>query len=685
MKKALLFLPRLIYEACYHVGLALMRLWYYALRKFALKRGRIGQFRPSFTLVAFGLLIAVASGSFHLASLVASGQDWKGLVMGQTDQGLGHLSEVRTALQNQDMNAASQQLALAWQSFEKSRAELNSNNAVLQSLFDLVPQKQDADKLLKGTSLLTQAAQDWTQFYALSQTVSITPQGIINKNGQQQNGESILVQMNRHLQAGQARTQQALLLIADVDPGIIPEDKRPIFVLAKDNLGAIGTAVNTVSEVFNLLATAVSGDKNVLLLFQNHTELRATGGFMGTFGAMKLKDGQINKLHISSIYDLDGQLKENIAPPRPLSRIIPQWYMRDTNWFSDFPQSAKVITRFYEKEGGETPDLIITLTPQVVVNLLKITGPVTLERYNATFTSENFVEVSQYESSINYDRTLNQPKQVLADFFPALLQKISTLSGTQLLPVLTTMQQGLLHKQIMVYSRDAKLQTELEKYNWTGSVKQTDRDFLLVSSSNLGGTKTDAAIGQSLRLGSEIDSSGGLINTLTITRANPLGSQKQFTNTSFIRVYVPEGSELISAQGFTPINVPLSTNPNQKSDPDALAWEQAAVTDNLTGTLIGKESGKTIFGNWVELPGGETKTIVIKYRLPFTLKDLDHHSLLVQKQPGTGEQEFSYDLSFAHHKIAWKNFQPKQLNSSSLQVTNPLDQDYFYGIIFEQP
>lgn len=685
MKKTIFLLPRLIYEICYQVGLTLVRTWYYARRKLQQKWANRGNLRLNFTLSAFLILAILTVSGFHLATLVVSGQTWKGQVLGEADQGLGHLSEAQQLLQKQDLNGANEQLALALRSFERSRADLNSNNIILQSLLDIVPQKQDADQLLEATALFTQAGQDWAQFYALSQTVRITPQGITQRNEGQEQPGSVLTAMNQHLQAGRQKTQQALQLVAAVDPDILPADKRPLFMAAQDNLQVISTAVDSVSEVFNLLYTALSGERNVLLLFQNNTELRATGGFMGTFGAMQLKDGQINSLHISSIYDLDGQLKENIAPPRPVSRIIPQWYLRDTNWFADFPLSAQVITRFYEKEGGETPDLIITATPQLIIDLLKITGPVTLSRYNATFTAENFVELSQFESSVNYDRVLNQPKQVLADFFPALLQKISDLSGPQLLPVLGALQQNLLHKQVLLYSRDATLQGELEKFNWAGVLKSTDRDYLLVSTSNLGGTKTDTAISQTIDLSSELTAEGQLTNTLTITRSNPLAQQEQFKNTSFLRVYVPAGSQLISAQGFTPLVVPLPKVDNQKYDPDVLAWEQAAVNDNLTGTMIGRESGKTIFGNWVELEGGQTRTIVIKYRLPFILKNLDHHSLLLQKQPGTLNQEFTYTLIFDHHRIAWKNFQPRKLESRLLQVANSLDQDYFYGLILERP
>jgi uncharacterized protein DUF4012 len=709
-KNIILFLPRLFYRVCFAVGWVLVAMvqgwhaiflgttgeiagktpapttgWRHTKRRLGNKLKNLRTLRVGFTLLTFSILVVVVVGSFQAAVLIASGQRIKGQVLGAADQGLGHLGEAQTALQNQDANGANEQLALALQSFDQSRMELNSNNVILQGLLNLVPQKQDAERLLRATALLTQAGQEWAQFYQLSQTVKITPQGITATVESPLSSAELLPQMNRHLQTGKAKTDQAVELLSAVDPNIIPADKREAFIQAQGSLTAIRTAVVTVSEVFDIISTLAGGEKNVLLLFENNNELRATGGFLGTYGAMKLKDGQINALHISSIYDLDGQLKENFAPPYPMFQVTPQWHLRDTNWFTDFPQSAGVIARYYEKEGGETPDLTIALTPQVVVDLLRITGPVALPRYNTTFTPENFVELSQVESSINYDRTLNQPKQILADFFPAFLQQLGSLSGPQLMPVMSALQKNLQTKHILIYSREPELQARLEKFNWTGSVRPTDRDYVLISSSNLGGTKTDAYISQSASLQSTIGADGHIINTLSIERSSPLSDQDALRNLSFIRVYVPEGSRLVSAQGFSHIEAPRLELPDQKPDPDAVAWEKASVTDTVSGTLIGKESGKTIFGNWLELRGGETRTITLTYELPFTVRnDVDHYSLLWQKQPGTLNQTYAYSLNFEDYSIAWKTFQPTKLDSHALTIADPLDKDMFFGLILRK-
>jgi hypothetical protein len=638
------------------------------------------QLRPGLTLLTFIILSGLVGGAFQAANLVSSGQQLTGRVLGTADEGLAYISEAQQYFDKQDASGASERFGLALQSFEKSRQELNSNNLALQGLMNLIPQKQDADSLLEATILLTKAGQDWMRFYELSKTTKITPQGIIG----QQAGD-VMREMNNHLQEGRQKTDQAVTALRQVNPGSLPSSKRDTFVAIQGSLAAIQTAVNSVSDVFDVLYTISAGEKNVLLLFQNYNELRATGGFMGTYGAMKLADGQIRSLKVSSIYDLDGQLKESLTPPYQFLPIAKQWYLRDTNWFTHFPHSAQVISRYYEKEGGETPDLIVLLTPQVVIDWLKITGPITLSRYNATFTAENFLELIQLEGSVYYDKFLNQPKQVIADFFPALLQRLSELPSDQMLPLIASLHKNLTGKHILLHSRNAQLQERLEKFNWTGSLKQTDRDYLLVSSSNLGGTKTDVYMKQDITLGSVIQDNDRIVNTVTITRSNPLSDQPAMRNLSFLRVYVPQGAKLISASGFTSLTIPRSLEPNQQVDPDVRTWEENSVTDTISGTLIGLEDGKTIFGNWLEVKGGQTKTVKLTYELPFSLNSLDHHSLLLQKQPGSLNQTFSYSLRFNNQVIAWKNFQPQKLESHNLQLNEPLDKDRFYGLILQQP
>jgi len=158
----------------------------------------------------------------------------------------------------------------------------------------------------------------------------------------------------------------------------------------------------------------------------------------------------------------------------------------------------------------------------------------------------------------------------------------------------------------------------------------------------------------------------------------------QTDNQSYIRIYVPLGSKLVSNIGFDFKKLDFPKGKEYKIDSDVFNLEKNSVTDNLTHTDIGEESGKTVFGNWLVLKGGESKTVKLTYQLPFKLSNIDRYSLLLQKQLGATNANFSWTLNFSGKQIAWKNFDPIDLNTSSLNSDIILDKDYFFGMVLQQ-
>lgn len=698
------FGPALIFEICYAVGFVIIQACYLAglllvlafpgVRKTeaAKIKDRVKITRISLRNMAarlrlpyvrFGLVIFLIflSGSvalFKSASFLAYGFEIKNKVLGVASEGVGHLTEAQKQLEAQDINGAQDQLNQALHSFQQSQKDIQDTGLIFNQLLNVLPQKRDAEKILVGAQKASEAALSLTNFYAEMGQLKFTPDGI--------NAPSVsesFDKMSGFLETGRNKLLEASNLISQVDENNVPEKQRLSFVQAKQQLQNVSVALNSFSSVFSVFKNIVGGDKKILVLFENNNELRPTGGFMGTFGSFNVSNGLIKSSKISSIYDLDGQLTERIAAPFPLKQVSTVWHLRDSNWFSNFPESAKKITQFYEKEGGETPDMTIVLTPNIVSDLLKITGPIKMPAYNAVLDSDNFVESTQVITSVNYDKNLNKPKQMLADFFPVLLQHLATLKREQIVDVLTVFQKNLLSKQVVLFSHDANLQSQLSSFNWTGELKNTDRDFLQLTYANLNGNKTDLAIKTDVKLETEI-AQDQINNTLTIRRTSTLPEGKQFDSIGFLRIYVPEGSTLISTSGFATTPDAPKEDATLKTDPDVLAWESNSVKDLVSGTIIGKESGKTIFGNWAQVWGGRTQVITIKYKLPFTLKNIDHYSLLLQKQAGSVNQTFEYSINFSGKALEWKNFSPDNLEANNLNGKFDLNRDYFLGMVFSQ-
>ncbi len=142
----------------------------------------------------------------------------------------------------------------------------------------------------------------------------------------------------------------------------------------------------------------------------------------------------------------------------------------------------------------------------------------------------------------------------------------------------------------------------------------------------------------------------------------------------------------MTAQGFTTMNLPTSGQTQQQIDPDIDHWGSTTITDPSSGTLMGQEASKSWFGNWLTVRGGETKTITLTYQLPFAVQPTDHYSLLWQKQPGSVNQTYNYELSYPSQSLAWQNFATANTEPHRISTgMQPLEYDQFLGLILTTP
>lgn len=633
------------------------------------------------SLIIFIFFAIAGLGLIQSLNLVAKALEMKDRVINSALLGNWHLNQAKDSLVEQNFSEAQNQFTQAFNTFYQAQQDMSEAGQIFNKLLGIFPQKQDADALLSSAGLISQAGQDFIKIQSNFAEIKISPSGI---SGQEKNIKEIFKDIDFTLKQTENKLSKAASQIEKVNLDNLPENQRENFVSLKSKIQIISLSVGNLEKVFSLANSFLMGQKNILLLFENNNELRASGGFIGTFGNLKLTDGNITAINVSSIYDLDGQLSEIIKPPHPILNVNSRWFMRDANWFADFPATAKAVSGFYEKEGGETPDIVIAITPNLIIDWLKITGPISMPKYGITINADNFIEQTQVATTLNENMPTNEPKQILADLVPIFMQKFSEADKNLWPIIIQSLQNNLNSKQIAVYSRDSTLAQKLNNFHWTGNIEKSDRDYLSIISSNLGGTKTDLFVDQKINLKTMVEQDGSIINELSITRTNKLPVLDKTGNISYLRILVPNGSKLISNLGFDYKNLDFPKDIDYRIDDSVLAWEKNSVKDVLTGTTIGTESGKTFFANWMELKGGESKTIKIIYQLPFKLNSVDRYSLILQKQIGSSDFGFNWNLNFTGRQIAWKNFDPQTLDTNQLVSDILINKDSFFGLVLQK-
>ena len=491
--------------------------------------------------------------------------------------------------------------------------------------------------------------------------------------------------------------------IEKVNMDYIPEDLRGKMEMAKNQLPAIAKNFSNLSTDFPVIAKAFGSDRpqKYLLLFQNSSEMRATGGFIGSYGILDIEDGKIKNLFIDGIFNPDGQLTEKVIPPMPIQKISDAWSMHDANWFVDFPTSAKKIALFYEKTGGPTVDGVITITPKVLEKILGITGPIEMSEYNIIINQDNFLTETQLQVEELYDKEENKPKQILADLTPKIMDELfnaenlnSEEKARRYLDLISVIEESFQEKHLLFYHRDSEINEVIMKRGLGGQILNSNGDYLSVVHSNINGYKTDAVIDEKIIHNSEISNDGSVIDTVSIIRKHTGGEDDydwyNRVNCDYLRVLVPLGSVLLEARGHTWQDYEPSIDYSDfKTDPDVQKIEDTLKIDPDNGTHIFEESGKTVFGNWVYVSPGETVEVFYKYKLPYKInfadftKPADKYSVLIQKQPGSSDIEFSGSIKLPESwNVIWNSENLLFGNSNEMVIKADLNIDKVYGIVF---
>ena len=411
------------------------------------------------------------------------------------------------------------------------------------------------------------------------------------------------------------------------------------------------TSANFIQGVLSLLKS--SEPQHLLLLFQNPSEIRPSGGFTGSYGYLTFREGAFDSLTVDDIYNADRQLDIKLIPPRELQTITRDWETRDANWFADFPTSAqKVITLIEQvtmfKDAHTTFQGAIGLNTNILETLLEIIGPVRLDTYDLTITKENFLQEIQYEVEAGRDKKPGQnPKRILSTLAPILLERLQHLSDEQKTLLVTSFETHLQKKDIMLYFQNWDIQQFLTTLGFTGDItplpEQFSGDYLHVVNANLASGKTDAFIDQTTELASRISADGTVTNELSITRTHSGQNEKDWwytvPNKNFLKVLVPPGAQLFSVEPGsepTPQSSYAYIKNGYHADPNLDQIEaQEKFSDGLLA-WIGNEFGKASFGGRFVIPAGETKTVTLKYerQLPAPLSASTPYQFIFEKQSG---------------------------------------------------
>lgn len=597
------------------------------------------------TAIFFGILIALTS-SVKVASYWDTIMQTKGSVMGEAEQAINSVMTAEAGLKKMDFESARNDFAKANGNFVSAKNRLDDIKSFITVLAEVAP-AQNTYK--SGTNLIE-----------MGEHLSLAAQTLLQGLTQASTDSSLSLASrikNLAVELKPAVTEMELALKNSQNIGLnhLPSEHQEKFIKLKNSLPDAVLGLRQLRDSANFAVNVLGerGLKRYLLVFQNDNELRATGGFMGSFALVDFKNGKIEKVVIpeGGTYDLRAGFNQKMAPPKALSLLNNNvWEFQDSNWWPDFPTSAQNVKWFYEKSGGPSIDGVIAINSSFLGKLLTVTGPIDLPQYGKKIGADNFE--LELQKSIELEATeKTKPKKILGELSPILLERLLNVEPKDIFNLAEAFAGGLSAKEIQMYFADNELQQFALSNNWGGSsVAKSGQDYLQVVSTNIGGGKTDNVIKQKIYHHAEIQNDGSVIVSVLLER-NHFGPTDNFftqqSNNSYLRFYVPLGSELIKAVGFDQIAPDKFKTPETgyvtKSE---LAQENSARADQESGTNVYTENGKTVFANWSILSKQKSKEVLLVYRLPFKISPAVDKSLVEKVASTFAEQAVPYIFDF---------------------------------------
>lgn len=658
------------------------------------------------TIAAFVLVSFVFVLPIHAMNTLQELRSAKASLEQSGAEAITQLQAGTNAALTKNIGTAEERFTVANQIFTSAESTLGDLSKSTSLLLSVLPQTRSSytngRTLIKVGESLSRAGTRITEGIIAMDTPIDTPPTTKIK---------ILIE---HLQAALPHLLEAQEHLQNINVDDIPVEYRSTLLTTQNSLPFVTYSIQELLSFSDIALDILGANKTqrYLAVFQNNMELRPTGGFIGSFAQIDLRNGEIERMEIpgGGSYDLQGSQKQYLVAPKPLQLINARWEFQDSNWFPDFPTSSRQMIDFYNSSGGPTVDGVIAINASFIASLLDFVGEIELSEYDRVFTAENFIfeaqkiaeiEYAQYED-IEDEREEEAPKAFLGELAPRLLKAVMQSSPEQFLEIFDHFVHGLKTRQVQLYFEDEDRQKNILDRDWGGDIKQTDGDYLMVVDTNLGGGKTDGVIESTFDLHVQIHDNGEIINTLKVTRDHKGIANNLFTgvnNVDYMRVYVPSGSELLDASGFSIPDKSLFERPDAEweVDDDVFFIEDGERTHYESGTSISESFGKTVFGNWVQTKPGTVSTAIFTYRLPFRIHDSESatsffqklktqlgltpaeaYTLMIQKQSGALNRNVNISVETPEHmnKI-WTS----QEGSS---VEFPLEKDMFYSILLEQ-
>jgi hypothetical protein len=384
----------------------------------------------------------------------------------------------------------------------------------------------------------------------------------------------------------------------------------------------------------------MNGPRRYLVLVEDPSELRPSGGLIGTYGLVTFDQGRVSKSTFQDVAALD--LKPGlpyVEPPTGLKNHLLgteySWQLADAGWSPDFPTSAQEALRLYTLESGDSQvDGAIALDTYAIDLVLGVTGPITVPEYGVTFVAGQTTMTALANTRVPTTPGIDR-KRILDVFGGELFNAMLATPTAKWPDLMNALENAAGQRQLMAWTKDSGAEALISWAGWGGAVRADAGDYVEAVDSNVApASKYNLVTHRAQDLAIQIDDVGNADNTLTMNWDNRTDQPDaswllNLPNTgnngmlgNYLRVLTPDRSRLQSVSGGRLVQ--------------------------LTGVEeISSEAGRTAFGLFLFVPPGQTSA-TMSWISPYPV-EMDAttglYRLTVQKEAGRPAEPLSVTVT----------------------------------------
>lgn len=244
---------------------------------------------------------------------------------------------------------------------------------------------------------------------------------------------------------------------------------------AKPLVGTLNDGVNMASEIAPYLPQMLGANgqtRTYIIVAQNNSELRATGGFPGATGSLTVTDGKLDLGEFQGISNFGGAEGGTIPVSEEEIALFGESIANTAQHMTanpDFPATGKHVRDLCAQRLGIQADGVIALDPTFLQNLLALTGGTTLPD-GTTIDQTNAARILLHDVYVRFDEPKMQDAYFALAADAAANQIMSNLGSIDMGALIQTISDNTKEGRLQVWMANPDEEHAIERLGFSGAI-----------------------------------------------------------------------------------------------------------------------------------------------------------------------------------------------------------------------